>query len=239
MEQPVEQPVAERELVTPADWLGSAWLPSARAVRLTLAWAAAAICLLGYLREWARLGFGITRDTSFFNLNAEQNLCTWFSTMLLFACAFLLLNAANRAKAMKQPWGWFWFVLSFTFFALSLDEASSIHESVMVVIQDDWHPTGALQYAWVIPALVLVPLFALSSVPFLLSLPRRTALWFVASGAVYVGGALGCELIEGTTDGSGLAFTLLYLLEETMEVAGALSFLFAIMDYLESAPRHG
>ena len=228
-----------RRIITPElayeDWLGSAWLPSAGSVRRVLTWSAVTVCGLGYLRELARLGFGIgVTGTSFINLNAEQNLCSWFGTMVLFGCSFLLLTAGRRAKAFAQPRAWFWFVLSFAFVALSLDEASSVHESVRVVIQQRWHPTGAFRYAWTIPAVVLVPLFAMTSLPFLLSLPRSTALRFIASGAVYVAGALGCEMIEGMMDGSGLAFVLLYLLEETLEVVGSLLFLSAIMDHLQN-----
>jgi hypothetical protein len=226
----IDRPVSDSDIAS-LDWQGSAHLPSAASVRRTLVWVAGAIVVLGWLREWLRLGYGI-EGTSFFNLNREQNLGAWFSATMLAACAVLLLNAGRRARAAGQRWGWFWFVLSAVFVALSIDEASSVHEMLMDPIHDSLNSSGLFKYAWVIPALVLVPAFALSSVPFLLSLPRRTAAWFVVSGALYVSGALGFEMLEGLTDGVGPTFVLLYLVEETLEIAGIVAFFFALMDHL-------
>jgi len=200
-------------------------------VRKWLVVSATAIVLLGYLREWLRLGYGI-QGTSFFNLNQEQNIGAWFSSTLMVGCAVLLLVAGRRAMAMRQPHAWFWFVISLTFVALSIDEASSIHESLMVPIHNALHSHGLFRYAWVVPALILVPLFFFVSIPFLLALPRRTALWFFASGAVYVTGALGFEMLGGLTDGHGLTFVVMYLIEETLEIVGIVSFFFSLMDFL-------
>jgi len=237
MHELTERPVPGQQ-ASAGDWLGSGYLPCAQTVRRTLLWVAAAIIALGCLREWLRLGFGI-EGTSFFNLNREQNIGAWFSATMLAACALLLFTAGQRARDTGQPVGWFWFVISFTFVALSIDEASSVHEMLMVPIHDALHADGMFKYAWVVPALVLVPALALSSIPFLLSLPRRTALWFVASGAIYVAGALGCEMLEGLTDGSGLTFVLLYLVEESLEIVGIVSFFFSLMDFLASPPPAG
>ena len=142
------------------------------------------------------------------------------------------LTAGRRAHANKQRHASFWFVLCIAFVALSIDEASSIHESLMVPIQNALHSDGLLRYAWVVPAFVMVPLFALTSLPFLFSLPKRTALWFLGSGVVYVSGALGFEMLEGLTDGSGVVFVLFYLIEETLEIVGILSFFFSLMAHL-------
>lgn len=237
MHQLVKKPVAERALAS-SDWLGAAYLPAAAEVRRILVTVASLIVVLGCAREWLRLGYHV-EGTSFFNLNREQNIGAWFSTLMLAGCALLLMTAGRRAVALKQPRAFFWFVLSATFVALSIDEASSVHESLMVPIHDALRSDGVFRYAWVVPALVMVPLFASISVPFLFSLPRRTALWFVASGAVYVTGALGFEMLEGLTDGVGVTFVTYYLIEETLEIAGTLSFLFSLMDYLVSVPPIG
>lgn len=229
MEERVKQLITDHE---PAggDWVGCAYLPPVTSVRRTLVWTALTIVLLGCLREWLRLGYGV-QGTSFFSLNREQNLGAWFSSTIIAACAFLLFAAGRRARDAQQRRGWFWFVLALTFVALSIDEASSVHESLMVPIQGALHSEGPFRYAWVVPALVLVPLFSLASIPFLLSLPRRTALWFLVSGAVYVTGALGFEMLEGLTEGRGATFVLSYLVEEALEITGILAFFFALMDY--------
>lgn len=213
------------------DWLSVAFLPPVTTVRKCVAAVAIVIVISGCVREWLRLDYGI-QGTSFFNLNGEQNLGAWFSATMLAGCALLLLTAGRRAAVLQQPHHTFWFVLSVTFVALSIDESSSIHEMLMVPIHNALHSEGLLRYAWVIPALVLVPLFGLASVPFLLSQPRRTAIWFVGSGAVYVSGALGFEMFEGLTDGSGVRFVACYLVEEALEIAGVVAFFFALMDHL-------
>ena len=237
MEQLIKQPVAEREVAV-SDWLGSAYLPSGASVRRFVFRASAVVIVIGWVREFFRVILGIGAEgTSFFNLNGEQNLGAWYSATMLAVCAFVLLTAGRRARAEMRPWGWFWFVLSLTFAAMSIDEASSIHEMFMNVIKEHWHTAGPFTYAWVIPALVMVPAFGLCSVPFLLSLPRRTAVWFVVSGAIYVSGALGCEMIEGMLDPNGAPFVLTYLIEESLEIIGFSSFFFAIIDHLERGYR--
>lgn len=217
------------------DWVGAAHLPPVATVRKWLAAVATVIVALGCVREWLRLVYGI-EGTSFFNLNREQNIGAWFSATMLAGCALLLMTAGRRARAIKQPHASFWFVLCVTFVALSIDEASSIHESLMVPIHNALHSDGLFRYAWVVPAIVMVPLFALRSLPFLFSLPTRTALWFFGSGGVYVSGALGFEMIEGLTDGSGVVFVLCYLVEETLEIVGIVSFFFSLMDHLARWP---
>lgn len=218
-------------------WPGGALVPDVAAVRKTLLIAAIAIIVLGCLREWLRLGYGI-EGTSFFSLNREQNIGAWFSTTMLAGCALLLLLCGRAAAMMHERYHAFWYLLSFTFLALSIDEASSVHESLMVPIQTALRTDGVFRYAWVIPALVLVPLFALTSVPFLLRLPRKTALAFVGAGGLYVTGALGFEMIEGLTDGAGVVFVLCYIIEETLEIAGILWFFLALWRHLSWTAEH-
>ena len=225
-----EQVTAEQN-PSPVDWVGAAHLPPLATVRKWLVVVATAVVMLGCVREWLRLAYRI-EGTSFFSLNREQNLGSWFSATMLASCALLLLTAGRRAHANKQRHASFWFVLCIAFVALSIDEASSIHESLMVPIQNALHSDGLLRYAWVVPAFVMVPLFALASLPFLFSLPKRTALWFLGSGVIYVSGALGFEMLEGLTDGSGIVFVLFYLVEETLEIVGILSFFFSLMEHL-------
>jgi hypothetical protein len=232
--QLVQKPEAERGVAS-HDWLGAAYLPVAAEVRRILVTVASLIVVVGCAREWLRLSYQV-EGTSFFNLNREQNIGAWFSTLMLAGCALLLVTAGRRAVALKQPRAFFWFVLSATFVALSIDEASSIHESLMVPIHDALHSDGVFRYAWVVPALVLVPLFGFISAPFLFSLPRRTALRFFGAGAIYVTGALGFEMLEGLTDGVGAVFVTCYIVEETLEIVGILSFFFSLMDFLAAAP---
>lgn len=213
------------------DWLRAPDLVSPRILSSAIITGSTLIVLLGYLREWLRLGLGLS-GTSMISLNREQNIGAWYSSLLLAACAFLLFTAGRRAVRLGRPLARYWYFVALVFVALSIDEACSVHEMLMDPIQNALHTDSVFTYAWVIPALVLVPVFAAASIPFLLSLPKRYALWFLASGAVFVSGALGFEMLEGTTDGAGPTFVLMYLVEETLEIAGTSSFLIALVSYL-------
>ena len=81
----------------------------------------------------------------------------------------------------------------------------------------------------------------LSSLRFLRHLPTRTALLFVASGAAYVGGALGVESLGGWYSGAHGAdnpiFVTILTVEEVLEMVGAGVFLHALLAYL--GEQHG
>lgn len=166
---------------------------------------------------------------SSFSLSEEANVPTWYSSVLLFSCALLLWGHAVQAQRTPTPrWTWHWRGLALTFLAISMDEVASFHERINATA----HLGGALYYAWVIPfgaAVIVVGVFCL---PFLAALPRPTRLRFVAAGALYVGGALGVELILGAwADQHGpmnLTYRLIDAVEEGGEIAGASLFLWSL-----------
>lgn len=92
-------------------------------------------------------------------------------------------------------------------------------------------------------ALVLVGGFGLAMVPFLLSLPRRSAALFIASGALFVGGALGLEMASGyviTARGEEAPLVaLLAICEETLEMLGLALFTGALCDHLARQGSNG
>jgi hypothetical protein len=75
-------------------------------------------------------------------------------------------------------------------------------------------------------------------VPFLKRLPKQTRNLFMAAGVIYVGGAVGCEMIGALiVERSGLwspAFALEVLVEETLEMSGIALFIYAITSYIQS-----
>ena len=77
---------------------------------------------------------------------------------------------------------------------------------------------------------------ALYFLPFLLRLPRRTAVAFAVAAAIYLGGALGTELVEGWwREGHGhrnLTYHLLVSTEEGLEMLGVICFINALLAYL-------
>ncbi len=72
-------------------------------------------------------------------------------------------------------------------------------------------------------------------------LPSKTRLGLILSGAIFVGGAIGVEMIsaaeyEAAKDAGvrSLQYYLLYSLEEFMEMLGIALFIYYVLDYLAS-----
>jgi hypothetical protein len=170
-----------------------------------------------------------------FDLNEEQNLPTFFSTCLLVFAALLLAMITLLKKRQAASQLWHWVVLTVGFVYLAIDEATVIHE---------WWPVrrffgdtglGIFYYPWVIPGILIVIVLALFLRPFLLTLPAKTRSRFLLAAILYVGGALGMELIEGTYNKShsvDWVFKAMFTIEETLEMAGIILFIWALLHYL-------
>ena len=94
---------------------------------------------------------------------------------------------------------------------------------------------GYLYYAWVVPAAIILCLLGVWYLPFLRALPRATRRRFIGAGLLYVGGALGVELLGGrwiTEHGRTLTFFLVVTLEEVLELTGGLTFFDALVRHL-------
>ena len=198
-----------------------------------------ALLLFGTASEVALHGFGITWFFGLVpmsNLSYEGNLPTWYASMLLLTCAGLLgLIGWTRFRAAR-PYRWHWLILALVFLYISMDELAVIHETLNRPLREALDLGGLFHFAWVIPFGLLVLVFALSYIGFLRHLPPRFALWFVAAGAVYVGGALGTELpislwYEGH-GGDNLVYGLMNLAQEGLELLGASIFCAGLATYI-------
>ncbi len=172
-----------------------------------------------------------THLVAFFSLSYEANLPTWVASCLLYTCAFLLAVIALGPERSSR-WVAHWWVLSAAFLYISLDETVMLHEHA-----SEWFDFGGVLYfGWVLPAAGIVALFGVSYLGFLAALPRRFATLFVLSGAIYVGGALGVELpLAWWTEQYGsenLVYGVIDWVEESLELAGASFFLYALASYL-------
>lgn len=210
--------------------------------RARLLWTLTATVIgLGIFRELFVAVYGVDtifQDMRHINLDAEQCLGAWFGSAQMLACAILLWLISRQATLDQHRDRHYWTVLSLIFFALSLDEATSVHELVIEPLQHVLHTSGPFLFAWVIPALIFVPVFFLFYVGFLLRLPARFAIWFLVSGALYVAGALGMEMVGGAvathTGEQGLYYILCYVTEESLEMIGMTSFMLALIRFIDS-----
>ena len=73
---------------------------------------------------------------------------------------------------------------------------------------------------------------------FLFALEARTRNLIVASGAIFVSGAIGVEMLEGiiipTLGVGSLDYTAAEMLEEGLEMSGVVLVLYALTDYFAS-----
>ena len=162
----------------------------------------------------------------FFDVDKEDSLPTWYSTSTLLLAAVLLYLVARRKRAERDPWRRYWYGLALTFAALSMDEAAGLHESL----------NTALDFTWEIAGAIVAALFGLAYLRFLLHLPARTGWLFVAAGGVFVGGAVGVEWSTDWYEERELLDTLAYNLwnavEEGLEMAGVVLFIYALLGYM-------
>jgi hypothetical protein len=169
----------------------------------------------------------------FFGLSYERNLPTWYTASLLVLCASCLMLKFLGAHAERSRFRWHWLLLSLIFCYISLDETVGLHEKLSLFFDF----SGPLYFGWVIPAGIFVLIVGLAYLPLLGSLEPRIRWQFVLAGAVYVGGALGVEMLLGWwTDFSGstrnLTYGLIDLAEEGLEIMGATLFLLALIELL-------
>ena len=158
-----------------------------------------------------------------FNLDKESNIPTIFSSLLLAGGAFLFyLN--GRVRSSKDPKTSRKFkVLAGIFIFFSLDELSSLHELLIDPLRALGF-SGAFHFSWVVVFIPLLLLLALYLLRFYLSLSRKLKLGLFAAGVLYVGGALGIELVGGMIASSrgeaNLLYGLVTTVEETLEITG-------------------
>ncbi len=171
-----------------------------------------------------------------FDLGHEPSIPQWYSSAALLAAAGVLAVIAATCTGRERRYRWHWRGLATLFVLLSMDEAIQVHEMVSTVLHEGLGTTGALHFAWVIPGVLFVALVPLVLMRFLADLDARTRWRFVGSGAVFVAGALGLELVEGILfEGPGLrslGFTAALAVEEGLEMLGVAFFLYASLDYL-------
>ena len=82
----------------------------------------------------------------------------------------------------------------------------------------------------------IVGLVGLSYIPFLWQYRWRAAGLFLLAGAIYVGGAVGVEHWTGS-DVNSLHYNMWTTLEEGMEMAGVIVFIYALLDFMPGADR--
>lgn len=173
------------------------------------------------------------------DLDAEINIPTFFSAVILLISALLLFYIAQVNRAVRKDY-FAWLILALAFLFLSLDEAAMIHEMLIGIFKRAPDP-GLFYNTWVIPYGIALIVGGVIYIPFLIRLPRRSLILFVVSGIIYVSGAIGVEMFEGRYESVSGTKNLIYdiycAVEESMEMFGVALFIFALLDYISSTSK--
>ncbi len=158
-----------------------------------------------------------------FDVDEEDSFPTWYSASALLLTSGCLWVKARSSGRKQDSLVWHWYGLAIGFLLLSVDEIAGVHETFNSVIE----------ISWAIPGGILALFLAGVYLMFLLQIERRLAVQFILGGALFVGGAVGVELLTEpyleNDELNTLPYNLWTAVEEGMEMGGVLVFLRALL----------
>lgn len=191
-----------------------------------------------------RMEFGLpARDKFYFD--RENSLPTFFSSLLLLIAASILSLIALLKRRERDAFTIHWAVLAVIFLALSVDESVSFHELLIEPLRHKFNLTGFLRFPWVIAGGAFLLVFLVSYLRFFVALSRNMKFWFFISGATFVMGAVGFEMIGGyfftgynDVSDRSIPYMIVMTIEETLEMTGVMLFILTLLLYLKGyAPK--
>jgi hypothetical protein len=189
---------------------------------------------LAYLPDFPGVGFFQIE----FYLDEEGNFPSLYSALALAIASLLLFTIGKLEEDRQTRYYRSWKVLSGIFLYLSLDELLSLHEYLNVLRQLGLR--GVFFYAWVIPAGLIVAVLCGVFYRFLMDLDPKVRNRIFLSGAVFVTGAIGFEILGSGIDErlgepaifTNLSYQIFMTTEESLEMLGIVMFIHTLLSYL-------
>jgi hypothetical protein len=177
------------------------------------------------------------------NLDNENNIPTWYSSSALLLSALLLAVIGLAYKRRGNPYAFQWLGLAAIFLFLSLDEAASLHELTRhlskPMVEPGGYFHGFLFFPWVVFGAIFLLIVILAYVRFVAALPVQTRSLFLIAGTLYVGGAMGIEILSARHaylyGFENFLYTMYVAVEEGLEMLGIVVFLYALVSHLGSS----
>lgn len=176
-----------------------------------------------------------------FDVNTEVNLPSLYSTIALLACALILFLIHYIENGKWVRFG-YWSLLGMVFLFLAIDENISLHEKIIGPIRSQFNLAGVLYYAWIVPYFLAVSLLGLYYIPFLLKLPLKVLYHFILAFLLFMGGAVGMEMLGGRHNslyGQDATLVLYYSIEEFLEMLGVAVFIKGLLLYILDSKASG
>jgi hypothetical protein len=196
-----------------------------RPARLVRAFGAmiAVLHALNLAAQAAKLrGRGAEPWVRFVDVDAEANLPTWCSSVLLLACAAAASLMALRTATSRRGWR----LVAALLALLAADEVVCVHERVAAAMLA-WVGAHRVARAWVwAVGGAVVAVLGAGLVPFLRGLAPGLRNGLMLAGAVFVTGGLGFEAIgqlyAASHGWANVPYVTLAAVEELLEMVGAL-----------------
>ena len=171
----------------------------------------------------------------YFNVAHERNIPTLYSAIALTVAATLLATNARHSWEKCDGQYRYWAGLALIFLFLAFDEGTKIHEQLSGVMERWVTPKGYLYWLWVIPYGFAVLVLAAVYLRFLVRLSRTTRYYFILAALLFLGGAIGVEMLsawEKDLNDHTILYAVLYSLEEFLEMIGVAVFIYALLKNL-------
>jgi hypothetical protein len=157
------------------------------------------------------------RGMRFLNLDADQSLISFYSGALILVAALTTLGLGLCHRRIGSDQARYWLMLAAVLLYMSMDEMISFHETTGHVL---WRrgvvPDSLLFANWLVFGIPVALAVGLLFLRFLRMIERPLAARFILAGGIFLGGAIGMELIANLLY-IRQAPTGLYLLETVLE----------------------
>ena len=196
------------------------------------------LSILNLFVQIAKYGYDYREDWMYvFNIDEEYNFPTLYSVVLLIICSVLIRQISILEKDRQSLFFKHWKILYYIFVFLAFDEAFQIHGIFMLFPELAKQLPGVFHFPWVIPYGIALAILGFYFAKLILNLPAKIKFFFLLSASLYIGGALGVEMLGGAWiriagNQRNLIYALLVSLEEMMEIAGLIMFIYSLMFYI-------
>ncbi|MGG6238278.1 hypothetical protein ACQ4N7_06520 [Nodosilinea sp. AN01ver1] len=170
----------------------------------------------------------------FFSMSQESNLPTYISALnLLFAGALCGIISAYEFSQRGRV-NYHWLGLAAGLVLMSVDEAAKIHEGIVGVFMEMaiGRGEGVFYYVWYLAYIPIVIIVGFLYFPFLRRLPLRYSFRFSLAALVFLGGAIGLEMIESVLTQAEINTAISVLFEETFEMLSIVILIHTLLLYL-------
>ncbi|GMV35099.1 MAG: hypothetical protein DCC59_09700 [Chloroflexi bacterium] len=180
---------------------------------------------------------------SAFYLDAESNIPSFVNALLLFIPALLFSLIGAWKNSIKDKFRFHWIGLGALFLLLSFDEAAALHERLIKPMRNFVDAGGVFHFAWVVPGLIAVALFAFAYLFFFLNFDKKFKTFFILSFSVYIAGATGGEMVSGYVAANlglkNFTYAVVASLEESVEMIGCSLIIYALLEYIKQSLPEG